>query len=251
MVDPEFISHQQASNEEVTQGFIETLEKLAILLKIRELERTESQFSAQWQKRKAAIEADPRAQQQWTDFPNYPDASDPDVKKFCAAANTQLSLFRSRKGVFARDWIMDSAKDMPAYLWWDQNGASSPELQCVARMILAQPASASICERINSEFEFVKDRRRNRLSHEKANKLVRLFHNLRLLKRMSAPNYSEPAIGWTDDVELTGVRKFKASSGTPSNLLKCASPVGPPPLKTGSASSSATELLAVAMDTGM
>ena len=42
-------------------------------------------------------------------------------------------------------------------------------------------------ERINSEFEFVKDRRRNRLSHEKANKLVALFHNLRLLKRMKNP----------------------------------------------------------------
>ena len=61
-------------------------------------------------------------------------------------------------------------------------------------MILAQPASASICERINSEFEFVKDRRRNRLSHYKANKLVRLFHNLRLLKRMKKPQYSEPMI---------------------------------------------------------
>ena len=47
-----------------------------------------------------------------------------------------------------------------------------PELQCFARMVLAQPASASICERINGEFEFVKDRRRNRLDHEKANKLV-------------------------------------------------------------------------------
>ena len=47
-----------------------------------------------------------------------------------------------------------------------------PELQCFARMVLAQPASASICERINGEFEFVKDRRRNRLDHEKAKKLV-------------------------------------------------------------------------------
>ena len=54
-------------------------------------------------------------------------------------------------GVFAREWIMDAAKDMPSYLWWDQHGATVPELQAVARMILAQPGSASICERINSE----------------------------------------------------------------------------------------------------
>ena len=45
-------------------------------------------------------------------------------------------------------------------------------------LVLSQPASASIIERINSEFAFVKDRRRNRLSHKKANKLVGLFHNL-------------------------------------------------------------------------
>ena len=32
--------------------------------------------------------------------------------------------------------------------------------------------AASICERINSEFEFVKDQRRNRLGHEKANEVT-------------------------------------------------------------------------------
>ena len=35
-----------------------------------------------------------------------------------------------------------------------------------------------------------------RLSHEKANKLVALFHNLRLLKRMKTPNYTEPMIAY-------------------------------------------------------
>eukprot|EP00327_Prymnesium_parvum_P010989 CAMPEP_0184382572 /NCGR_PEP_ID=MMETSP0007-20130409/6437_1 /TAXON_ID=97485 /ORGANISM="Prymnesium parvum, Strain Texoma1" /LENGTH=64 /DNA_ID=CAMNT_0026728661 /DNA_START=398 /DNA_END=589 /DNA_ORIENTATION=+ len=64
---------------------------------------------------------------------------------------------------------MDSAEHMPAHLWWDQHGSSVPELQAVARMVLAQPGSASICERINSEFAFVKDRRRNKLQHDKAN----------------------------------------------------------------------------------
>ena len=70
------------------------------------------------------------------------------------------------------------------YMWWDQNGTSCKELQAVARMVLAQLASASICERINSEFGLVKDRRRSKLSHVRANKLVALFHNLRLMKRV-------------------------------------------------------------------
>ena len=120
---------------------------------------------------------------------------------------------------------MDAAKDMPGYLWWDQHGATVPELQAVARMILAQPGSASICERINSEFEFVKDRRRNRLGHEKANKLVALFHNLRLLKRMKKPNYTEPMIAWgdTDEVDVEHSRVIKYQQGGqagPSKLLQ-------------------------------
>ena len=67
---------------------------------------------------------------------------------------------------------MASAEKQPAYLWWDANGGTVPELQYMARLVLAQPASASICERINSEFAFVKDPRRNRLEHNKASKLV-------------------------------------------------------------------------------
>ena len=109
---------------------------------------------------------------------------------------------------------MDSAREMPAYLWWDQNGGSVPELQVFARMVLAQPGSASICERINSEFEFVKDRRRNRLGHDKANLLVGLFHNLRLLKKMKQPNYSEPTIAWNDDVEKSAVTTYAAPTAS-------------------------------------
>ena len=125
---------------------------------------------------------------------------------------------------------MDSAKEMPAYLWWDQNGSTTPQLQCVARMVLAQPASGSICERINGEFEFVKDRRRNRLSHAKANKLVTLFHNLRLLKRMKVPAHEEPALAWTEDAMHTGVVKYKPHAGSSSGLLKSPPlPLPPPP----------------------
>ena len=68
--------------------------------------------------------------------------------------------------------------------------------------------SASICERINSEFAFVKDRRRNRLSHVKANKLVRIFHNLRLIHRMNQVAYTEPAVGWLEDPEKSGITKY-------------------------------------------
>ncbi|KAL3931429.1 MAG: hypothetical protein SGPRY_001126 [Prymnesium sp.] len=49
------------------------------------------------------------------------------------------------------------------------------------------PASASICERINGEVNFVKDQRRN---------------------KMRKPGYSEPAVGWNDEDEKAEVTKY-------------------------------------------
>jgi hypothetical protein len=94
------------------------------------------------------------------------------------------------------------------------NANVGPELQYVARLVLAQP-SASICERINSEFAFIKDRRRNKLQHEKTNKLVAIFHNLRLLARMNKPNCVEPAVGWNCEDNHVGVIKYGVADYEP------------------------------------
>ena len=157
-----------------------------------------------WKKRARLIAADPLKQKTWEDFPEYPTTNDRDVQLFCTQVSAQLVLYRGRKGEFARNWIFSAAEGMPAYEWWEQYGSSVPELQTVACIILSQPSSASIIERINSEFSFVKDRRRNRLGHFKANKLVGLFHNLRLLKRMRKLIFTEQCIGWNDEDEQTG-----------------------------------------------
>ena len=95
-------------------------------------------------------------------------------------------------------------------------------------MVESQPASASIIERINSEFAFVKDPRRNRLEHTKANKLVELFHNLRLLAGMLKPGYSEPAIGWNSEDNKSGVIKYGVANYEPrKSIAKIAAPVRP------------------------
>ena len=64
-----------------------------------------------------------------------------------------------------------------------------------------------------------KDRRRNRLSHARANKLVGLFHNLRLLKRMKKVSYAEPAVAWTDNLERSSVTKFEPLEAKTSCLV--------------------------------
>ena len=219
VLDPEFVNHEQSSIEEVMTGFGEVLGKIGMLMKVRKLQGEKGEYTELWKKRRAAIGKDLTTQLK--DFPAYPNAeTDKEVRDFCAAANAQLAQYRGKKGCFAWPWVFEDAKTTPAYMWWDNNGSSVPELQVVARMVLAQPASASICERINSEFAFVKDRRRNRLAHSKANKLVGLFHNLRLLKRMRQVTYAEPAIAWTDDLEQSSVTKFEpAAIGSTSALV--------------------------------
>ena len=49
---------------------------------------------------------------------------------------------------------------------------------------------------------------RNKLEHGKAEKLVAIFHNLRLIHRMCKPGYSEPAVGWNDEDGCAGVTKY-------------------------------------------
>ena len=220
VLDPEFVDHEQSSLEEVMTGFGEVLGKIGMLMKVRLLQGEKGEYTELWKKRRAAIGKDLTTQLK--DFPAYPTAeTDEEVREFCAKACAQLAQYRGKKGSFAWPWAFgEGAKNTPAYMWWDTHGSTTPELQTVARMVLAQPASASICERINSEFAFVKDRRRNSLAHSKANKLVGLFHNLRLLKRMRQVTYAEPAIAWTDDLEQSSVTKFEpAAIGSTSALV--------------------------------
>ena len=212
VVDPEFHEHAQSENEEVTEGFNNVVERIAILHEVR---KDLAIFEPQWKARVDFINNNPANLASYDKFPSYPSTEDPKVGEFCQKVSAQLTLYRAKKGTFARTWVMAGAEKTPAYLWWDANGSSCPELQYVARLVLAQPASASICERINSEFAFVKDPRRNKLEHGKANKLVAIFHNCRLLKRMKKPAYVEPAIGWNTEDNHAGVIKYGVADYQP------------------------------------
>ena len=230
VVDPEFHSHDQASNDEVTRGYMATVEKIGILMEVRRRHHeSPNELEQAWKKRCEFIKADKKNWHSYTLYPTYPDKNSAEVKAFCKKVSEQLHHYRQRKGVFACEWVFEAAETMPAAAWWDQYGSSVPELRDFARLLLSQPSSASICERINSEFAFVKDRRRNRLKHVKANKLVALFHNLRLLFRMKKPNYTEPMVGWNDEDKLTGLVRYGVTHyDEPSTIKKIPCPIRPP-----------------------
>ena len=69
---------------------------------------------------------------------------------------------------------------------------------------------------------------RNRLKHDKANMLVALFHNLRLLFRMKKANYVEPMVSWNEEDKSTGLVKYGVTHFEPATVKKTDSPVHRP-----------------------
>ena len=155
VVDPEFHGHEQGSNKEVTEGFMKTLEKIAVLIEARRMEENSAELSKLWKLRAELIVKDPNAWKNYEHYPKYPTKDTPSVKLFCRTVSQQVHMYRSRQGIFASDWVFEAPATMPAAAWWDTYGASVPELQSFAMLLLSQPSSASICERINGEFAFV------------------------------------------------------------------------------------------------
>ncbi|KAH7571450.1 hypothetical protein JRO89_XS04G0055400 [Xanthoceras sorbifolium] len=93
----------------------------------------------------------------------------------------------------------DSVEDrgfMSPMKWWLFHGASTPTLQSIALKLLGQPCSSSCCERNWNTYNFIHSMRRNKMTPQRAEDLVYVHTNLRLLSRRS-PTYNEgPSQQW-------------------------------------------------------
>ncbi|XP_056158649.1 uncharacterized protein LOC130134879 [Syzygium oleosum] len=69
--------------------------------------------------------------------------------------------------------------------WWVLHGESAPMLQSIALKLLAQPSYSSCTERNWSTYSFVHPVRRNKMTPKRAEDLVFIHSNLRLLSRKS------------------------------------------------------------------
>ena len=92
---------------------------------------------------------------------------------------------------------------------WINHGQSVPLLQKIALKLLNQPASSSCCERNWSTYSFMHSMKRNKLTPERAEDLVFVHSNLRLLSRKVEDYKTGPSAMWDvggDAFEsLTGV----------------------------------------------
>nr|XP_011470780.1 PREDICTED: uncharacterized protein LOC105349359 [Fragaria vesca subsp. vesca] len=80
--------------------------------------------------------------------------------------------------------------------WWAVHGASAPILQALAFKLLGQPSSSSCCERNWSTYKFIHSATRNKITPQRAEDLVFVHTNLRLLARMKDSYKEGPSQMW-------------------------------------------------------
>jgi hypothetical protein len=115
-----------------------------------------------------------------------------------ASAMLEYASFRAREGAFGLSTAAAVADRLPAHQWWEVYGVTAPHLKRVAVRILAQPASACACERNWSTYDFIHNKRRNRLTPGRARDLVYVFTNGRLADKILSGSAEEEFCGWVD-----------------------------------------------------
>ncbi|XP_077233735.1 uncharacterized protein LOC143876015 isoform X2 [Tasmannia lanceolata] len=105
----------------------------------------------------------------------------------------QLYDFILKVGRFSCNFAREDTKDPKVSVtkWWHFHGIHIPELQSVAIKILSQPISTSSAERVWSTYSFIHNVKRNRLNSHRADTLVYIHSNLRLLSRYNEAAYKE------------------------------------------------------------
>ncbi|XP_077219745.1 uncharacterized protein LOC143853935 [Tasmannia lanceolata] len=100
-----------------------------------------------------------------------------------ALIRQQISDFDSNKGVFAQPQSVSDRETMPILSWWHLYGGLAPELYSLAIKVLSQSVNTSCAERCWSTYSYIHSVKRNRLNADRAEKLVFVHYNQRLLSR--------------------------------------------------------------------
>ena len=99
----------------------------------------------------------------------------------------QLADYRGCKRRFGRANALTDRLTRDPCVWWEDYGAEAKELQEVAIKILSQTVSSSCLEQLWSSFSHIASKKQNRLHTERADHLVFVSANLRLLEHLENP----------------------------------------------------------------
>ncbi|XP_010473954.1 PREDICTED: uncharacterized protein LOC104753391 [Camelina sativa] len=108
----------------------------------------------------------------------------------------EYALFSTKSGHFQDLICILGMENMEPMNWWVNFGAKTPLLQTLAFRLLGQPSSSSCAERNWSTYSFIHSLRRNRLTTSRAEDLVYIHNNLRLLSRNTDEYQNEKTKQW-------------------------------------------------------
>jgi len=94
--------------------------------------------------------------------------------------------------------IIAEAPKMPAWKWWKAFGHPWPHLRWFAMRVLAQGCAACACERIWSLNDWMHSKKRNRLSVQRVDKLLRSYTNLHLATEYDRSSYG--LLAWDEEM---------------------------------------------------
>jgi len=93
----------------------------------------------------------------------------------------QLSSYTLSTGPFGSMHAIRDRESFSSIEWWNMHGGATPLLQNLALRVLSQVVNTSSAERCWSSYSFIHSVKRNRLSLDRAESLVYVHYNLRLL----------------------------------------------------------------------
>ena len=98
-----------------------------------------------------------------------------------ALVRRQVSNYTLNTGPFGSMHAIQDRENFSALEWWNMHGGATPLLQSLALRVLSQVVNTSSAERCWSSYSFIHSVKRNRLNLDRAESLVYVHYNLRLL----------------------------------------------------------------------
>ena len=98
-------------------------------------------------------------------------------------ANEKYATFSACSEDFSSSDSINDRWYMSPIKWWVVHGTSALMLQSIALKLLGQPCSSSCCEINWSIYNFIHSMKRNKMTSHRAEDLVYVHNNLRLLSR--------------------------------------------------------------------
>ncbi|CAA0806447.1 Unknown protein [Striga hermonthica] len=115
-----------------------------------------------------------------------------DLRKVCM----EYGEFSSATGLFSDSFIKEARVFEEPISWWANYGSRAKFLQSLAFKLLSQPTSSSCCERNWSTYSQIQNLKRNKLTSSRAEDLVYVHTNMRLLSRKKNSYKEGPSRYW-------------------------------------------------------